>query len=158
MSKYKAILFDWEGVVGPQDTQSFGWLMERLTTEYGVEKEQVVAALSGAIGDFLVGKIDNRTTRTVYEYGGNDEINGAVAEIDGRYPETGWAVNTEVSEIIFVLEGSGELITKERRVTLAKAALAVVETGEAYYFEGKSLRVFIAYTPPWTPEQYKVME
>ena len=61
MSKYKTILFDWEGVIGPQDTQSFGWLMERLTTEYNVEKEQVVVALSGAIGDFLVGKIDNRT-------------------------------------------------------------------------------------------------
>lgn len=61
MSKYKTILFDWEGVIGPQDTQSFGWLMERLTTEYSVEREQVIAALSSAIGDFLVGKIDNRT-------------------------------------------------------------------------------------------------
>ena len=101
---------------------------------------------------------ENSPMCTVHEYGGNDEINGAVAEIDGRYPEMGWAVNTEVSEMIFVLEGSGELVTNERRVTLAKAAMAVVETGEAYYFEGKSLRIFIACTPPWTPEQYKVME
>lgn len=59
MSKYKAVLFDWEGVVGPQDTRSFGWLMARLTKEYSVEETEVVEALGSAIGDFLEGEIDN---------------------------------------------------------------------------------------------------
>ena len=56
---YKTVLFDWEGVVGPQDTRSFGWLMARLTKEYSVEETEVVEALGSAIGDFLQGKIDN---------------------------------------------------------------------------------------------------
>ena len=58
---YKTVLFDWEGVVGPQDTRSFGWLMARLTKEYSVEESEVVAALGAAIGEFLEGKIDNAT-------------------------------------------------------------------------------------------------
>lgn len=103
-------------------------------------------------------KFENSPMCTVYEYDGNNEINGAVAEIGGRYPETGWAVNTEVSEMVFVLEGSGELVTKERRLALGKATMALIEANEAYYFEGESLRVFIACTPPWTPQQYKGME
>lgn len=56
---YKTVLFDWEGVVGPQDTRSFGWLMARLTKEYSVEETEVVEALGSAIGEFLEGKIDN---------------------------------------------------------------------------------------------------
>ncbi len=58
---YKTVLFDWEGVVGPQDTRSFGWLMARLTREYSVEETEVVEALGSAIGEFLEGKIDNAT-------------------------------------------------------------------------------------------------
>jgi len=61
MSKYKAVLFDWEGVIGPRDTRDFGWLMTRLTKEYSVEETEVVEALGSTIGDFLEGKIDNAT-------------------------------------------------------------------------------------------------
>lgn len=61
MNKFKTVLFDWEGVVGPQDTRSFGWLMQRLTNEYKVEYAQAVEALGGAIGEFMVGNTDNKT-------------------------------------------------------------------------------------------------
>lgn len=56
---YKTILFDWEGVLGPQDTRPFGWLMRRLESEYKVEYEEAVKALGSSIGDFLIGSIDN---------------------------------------------------------------------------------------------------
>lgn len=101
-------------------------------------------------------KFEPAPSCTIYEYGGNDEIDGAVAKINGRYPEAGWAMNTEVSEMIFALEGTGELITKEQRVTLKKGVMALLEKGESYYFEAASLRVFIACTPPWNPEQYVI--
>lgn len=58
---YKTVLFDWEGVIGLSDTRDFGWLMARLTKEYPVEEAKVVEALGSVIGDFLIGKIDNRT-------------------------------------------------------------------------------------------------
>lgn len=57
---YKTVLFDWEGVLGPQDTRAFGWLMHRLEAEYHVEYEAAVEALIASVGDFLVGAIDNR--------------------------------------------------------------------------------------------------
>ena len=59
MPTFKTVLFDWEGVIGPQDTQSFGWLMRRLTHKYGVEQAQTIVALSSAVGDFMTGHITN---------------------------------------------------------------------------------------------------
>ena len=61
MTTFKTVLFDWEGVMGLQDTESFGWLMNRLPKEYNVSRNQAVAALGSAVGDFLVGRIDNAT-------------------------------------------------------------------------------------------------
>jgi epoxide hydrolase-like predicted phosphatase len=61
MNTFKTVLFDWEGVIGPQDTRSFGWLMKRLPVEYSVEEEWVVEALGQNIGEFMVGHIDNVT-------------------------------------------------------------------------------------------------
>lgn len=58
---YKTVLFDWEGVLGPQDTRAFGWLMRRLEAEYHVEYDKAVEALVAVVGDFLVGVIDNQT-------------------------------------------------------------------------------------------------
>lgn len=61
MSEFKTVLFDWEGVMGAQDTESFGWLMDRLPREYGIDKTKAVAALYKALGDFMIGHIDNQT-------------------------------------------------------------------------------------------------
>lgn len=47
--------------MGPQDTESFGWLQARLLSEYPVNKNNLVQALSGPIVEFLTGHIDNRT-------------------------------------------------------------------------------------------------
>jgi epoxide hydrolase-like predicted phosphatase len=60
MSIFKTVLFDWEGVMGAQDTESFGWLMNRPPKEYDVTREQAVAALGACIGDFMIGKINNQ--------------------------------------------------------------------------------------------------
>lgn len=58
---YRTVLFDWEGVLGPQDTRPFGWLMRRLEGEYHVEYDMAVDALGASVGDFLIGGIDNQT-------------------------------------------------------------------------------------------------
>ena len=101
-------------------------------------------------------KFENSTTCTVYEYGGNKILDGAAAEINGRYPETGWVTNTISTEIIYVVEGKEILTTRERRIELTQAAVVLVERGEQYYFEGENLRIFMATTPPWSPDQYVV--
>ncbi len=61
MTQFKAVLFDWEGVIGPQDSRPFGWLMDRLPREYSVTIEAATEALLHNVGDFLVAKVDNET-------------------------------------------------------------------------------------------------
>jgi mannose-6-phosphate isomerase-like protein (cupin superfamily) len=100
----------------------------------------------------------NGTTCTVYEYGGDEALSGAIAEINGRYPENGWAANTAVKEMVFVLSGSGKIVTKQGERLLQKDTMALIDINEQYYFEGEQLRIFMPTTPAWTPDQYKVIE
>ncbi len=59
---YKAVLFDWEGVVGAADVpRSFGWLTKRLHRDYGVKMETAEETLFAQVGEFASGKIDNTT-------------------------------------------------------------------------------------------------
>lgn len=44
---------------------------------------------------------------TEYEFKDKD-IDLSTAEIKGRYPESGYCVNTKVKEMIFVISGGGE--------------------------------------------------
>lgn len=93
-------------------------------------------------------------TCKVYEYGGNDSIDGAIAEISGRYPTSGWALNTMCSEMIFVLEGDGAIVTETAEHPLTKDTMILINPNERYFFNGKG-RFILATTPPWRPEQHE---
>lgn len=62
-------------------------------------------------------KFERGNECTVWEYPINDkDINIGVAQINGRYPEKGYAINEKCKEIIYVISGSGVLykrITKQ---------------------------------------------
>jgi len=90
----------------------------------------------------------------VKEFGGIVSIDGADIVIDGRYPEEGYSVNEVSSFVIRVLNGTGTLALQGNLVSLAEGDVAFVENGEAYYFEGQNLTIFMACTPAWNPEQY----
>lgn len=94
----------------------------------------------------------------VLEYGNNGSIDGADIEINGRYPEINFALNEKSDMVIRVLSGIGKLATKRAEVTLNAGDVAFVEHGEAYYFEGKDLLLFMACTPAWSPEQHSEVE
>lgn len=105
----------------------------------------------------------------VSEYGGNERIDGAYAEINGTYPLLDWAVNEESDMQFFVHEGEGKftiryenretgaVATREVKIALGKRAMVLVERGERYRIEGDGLGVFIASTPPWSPDQARVV-
>lgn len=94
----------------------------------------------------------------VLEYGNSGSIDGADIEINGRYPETNFALNEESDMVIRVLSGMGKLATKRAEVMLSVGDVAFVEHGEAYYFEGNELQLFMACTPAWKPKQYSEVE
>ncbi len=103
-------------------------------------------------------KFENGPTCTVYEYGGDEDLDGAVAEINGRYPESGWSMNTKVKEMAFVLSGEGKVVTKDGEKVLFKDTMILLDANEQYYFEGNDLRIFMPTTPAWTPDQYRIIE
>ncbi len=97
----------------------------------------------------------NSDSCVVHEYPMDyDLVNGAVAQIYGRYPADGVVYNQACTEMAFVLGGSGRLVIGDAGHHLDSGDLVLIEPNEQYYWEG-NMRLFIAATPAWTPEQHK---
>ena len=93
----------------------------------------------------------------VYEYPmKNSEMNIGVAEIAGRYPDEGYAINHKCDEMGYVLKGSGRLITEKGEATLGSGDVIYIPHGEKYYWEG-NMTVVLPCTPAWYPEQHETM-
>ncbi len=103
-------------------------------------------------------KFTNSPTCTVYEYAfGDSEINGALGIVEGRYPESDWIVNEKCKELVYVISGEGSLHTRSQTKLLSAGDAALIEPGEAYYFKGKDLNIFMPCTPAWYSEQHKTL-
>ena len=93
----------------------------------------------------------------VYEYDGDErEISGGVAVIKGRYPERGWAVNKICKELVYVLEGSGKLLSPNGEIVFGKGDVLLVGQGEKYAWEG-DMTLFMATTPTFDPAQHAIV-
>ena len=103
-------------------------------------------------------KIKNSEVCTAIEYPmDNKDINGAVVEITGRYPDKGRAVNLKCREMAYVIRGSGKIAVEGKEVKLNKGDLVLFEPGEKYFWAG-NLLMFVTCTPAWYPEQHKEVE
>lgn len=90
----------------------------------------------------------------VREYGHITTIDGADAYVNGRYPETHFAVNKISDMTLKVLGGYGVLVTRTVSQELYTGDVAFIPHEEAYYFNGTQLQIFMACTPAWSPDQY----
>lgn len=103
-------------------------------------------------------RFKNGDTCTAIEYPmGEADINGAVIELSGRYPETGSAMNNRCKLLAFVISGSGKVIVNGQEMILKKDDMVFIEPGEKYFWEG-NLRLFMPSVPAWSPEQYRYCE
>ena len=59
---------------------------------------------------------------TEYEFKDKD-IDLSTAEIKGRYPESGYCVNTKVKEMIFVISGGGGEFALKMKQSFSKKAI-----------------------------------
>lgn len=92
---------------------------------------------------------------TAIEYPlGDKDINGAVVELNGRYPDKGKVVNLKCKELAFVIRGSARLFVGSEEVTLQEGDLVLIEPGEKYFWEG-NMTMFVPSAPAWYPEQHK---
>jgi hypothetical protein len=88
---------------------------------------------------------------------GDKDINGAVIELIGRYPNTGRVVNLICKEIGYVISGSGKIVVENEAISLSEGDMILVEPGEKYFWEG-NLKLFAPCTPAWYLEQHKEVE
>jgi mannose-6-phosphate isomerase-like protein (cupin superfamily) len=103
-------------------------------------------------------KFKNSEVCTALEYPMEDkDINGAVIELAGRYPDKGRTVNLECKEMAFVIEGKGKVVIEGKEVELNEGDLVLIEPGEKFFWQG-NLKMFVPCTPSWTPEQHKQVE
>lgn len=93
-------------------------------------------------------------TCTVLEYGGSDEMDIAVAMINGRYPETGEARNTKSVMMYLVLSGKGTVMIEGQKYKIKKGDVVSFGKGKWYWTEGNFSAV-IASSPRWSPNQYE---
>ena len=92
----------------------------------------------------------------VFEYPmKNSEMNIGVAEIMGRYPDEGYAINHKCSEMGYVLKGSGKLVTETAEVNLSAGDVVYIPFGEKYYWEG-NMTLVVPATPAWYFEQHEM--
>lgn len=100
-------------------------------------------------------RFKNSDVCTALEYPlGDPDVNGAVIELNGRYPDKGRVVNLECKEIAFIIKGSGKLAVENKEVLLHEGDLAFIEPKERYYLDG-IMTLFISCAPAWKPEQHK---
>jgi len=75
-------------------------------------------------------------------------------ELDGRYPEDGYALNTISKELIYVKSGMGVLTVSNQEVPLHPGDAALVQPNEKYYLKG-TLELVVSCAPAWKPEQHR---
>jgi len=92
---------------------------------------------------------------TVIEYPSDDKgINGAVVELNGRYPDKGRVVNSKCKEMVYIIKGKGSVMIEDQKIELKEKDLISIEPEEKYYWEGNFV-MFLSCMPAWYPEQYK---
>lgn len=96
-----------------------------------------------------------KETFTSYEYPLKDkDLDGAIVEINGRYPEVGWSHNTICKELFYLIKGSAILTTKTESLSLSEGDMAMVDILENYYWNG-DCTLLVSCTPAWSLEQTK---
>lgn len=87
------------------------------------------------------------------------DINGAIAKISGKYPDSGFVVNEECKELLYVISGTGKLTTKDESVELNPGDQVLIDQGELFRYEStQNLVVLAACSPAWRPEQHKEVQ
>ena len=100
----------------------------------------------------------NSDVCTAIEYLLDDkDINGAVIESKGRYPDKGRVVNLKCKETAYIIKGSGKVIVEDNEVEFTEGDLILIEPKEKYYWKG-NFTIFVSCVPAWYPEQHKEVE
>lgn len=88
----------------------------------------------------------------------NKKLNVAFSIINGRLPDSGRLVNTECTEIYYVISGSGTVFIENKKYKIRAGSGLLIEPKQRYYVVGKKLTILCPTAPAWYPEQHKTVE
>lgn len=106
----------------------------------------------------LAKKIPVAPSFKITEYGhlGDGLTNGTVAEVNGRYPESGWGRNVISDELVYVISGNGSIEMPNENLLLSEGDVALIPKGQSIAWLGDDLKVFIPCIPAWTSDQHEL--
>lgn len=89
----------------------------------------------------------------------DNDINFAVININGRSPKSGYQVNRDCKEMLYILEGKGTLYLKDKneKISFSKEDIILLDKNECYAFDG-CFSAAVSCTPAWTSEQHEYVE
>lgn len=86
----------------------------------------------------------------------DEEIDFAIIKVNGKSPKSGYQVNTECKELLYIIEGSGTLFMKDMvsEIKFSKGDVIIINRGELYSFDG-NFEASVSCTPAWKEEQHQ---
>ncbi len=84
------------------------------------------------------------------------DISGAVAEVNGRYPEQGLASNEISKELVYIINGRGKIITRDEEKEFNQGDVVFIDRGELFAWEG-NFTMFMTTTPTFDSKQHKII-
>ena len=88
-------------------------------------------------------------------YGGTgDDIDGALINVNGRYPDSGFLVNEVSKELVYITAGTGRLLSREDKKSFGAGDVIFIDNREEFAWEG-AFEGFFATTPRFDPAQHK---
>lgn len=84
-------------------------------------------------------------------------IDLGIATITGRYPESGFCVNSISTELIYILDGNGKIYFENNCIEFEKGDSILINSNEKYYWDSSYCVVTMSCTPAWNVEQYKLV-
>ena len=101
----------------------------------------------------------NNEICSTMEYSFKDKsMDVGIATIKGRYPESGFCVNLKSKELVYVIEGSGEIFFENKRIDFKSGDAILIDVNEKYYWNSTYCKVSMTCTPAWNLEQYRNIE
>jgi len=105
-----------------------------------------------------IARFEHGPSCTANEYPVDDkDINIAIIELNGRYPQKGWALNEISKELACIMEGSGSVVIDGNETQVSEGDLVMVYPGEKFFWQGK-MKLFMPCVPAWNENQYKIIE
>ena len=100
-------------------------------------------------------KVESSKECSVFEYHFDDkDIELSCAEIRGRYPQEGFAMNEKIKEIFFIEKGKGKINIEGKDFNIYEGDVILIQPKQKYFWQG-SLDIVLACNPKFTSEQHK---